>query len=242
MSCGKNCSCKGEDSRNKDDSRRNFLKSYVASFGTGHIGSTLLNSIVSCKENNKPSGEKINVLTQDRKHISVNKSEVADFKLYISESNVRNGIPGKKFVMVIVLGKYAFLDWFTMIAGLVIPVILLSFKKIQQSISGVVSLAVLVLIGALINSYLIVTQNMLNPFIPIQHALPGYNTYNPTLIEWIINASSLAGFLLVIILLFKLFHVINMWEVIESVEESSEKEVGIANCSSFQFNQSHATN
>ena len=105
MSCGNNCSCKGEDPGNKDDSRRNFLKSSVATFATGIIGGTLLNSLASCNDTNKPAGEKINVLTHDGKLVSVNKSEVADFKPYISESDVRKGIPGKKFVMVIDLGK-----------------------------------------------------------------------------------------------------------------------------------------
>ena len=59
MSCGNNCSCKGENTDNKDDSRRNFLKSSVATFATGLIGGTLLNSLASCKDTSKPAGEKI---------------------------------------------------------------------------------------------------------------------------------------------------------------------------------------
>ena len=46
----------------------------------------------------------------------------------------------------------------------------------------------MVLLGALINRYLIVVPNLLHPFVPIQHAQHGYATYNPTLIEWTITA------------------------------------------------------
>ena len=153
------------------------------------------------------------------------------FKMAIEESGLLNDL---------FFGKNALLFWFTMIAGLVIPVVLLSFKKIRQSIRGVVIVAVLVLLGALINRYLIVTPNMLHPFIPIQHAQPGFATYNPTLIEWTITASSLAGFVLLIILLFKLFPVITMWEVIEGVERSSEKEIGVEDLSNIQIIRGHA--
>jgi Ni/Fe-hydrogenase subunit HybB-like protein len=166
-------------------------------------------------------------------YLNLNKYGVPAFKMEKGEAGLLKDL---------FFGKYAFLFWFTMIAGLVAPVILLSFKKIRESVRGVVIVAVLVLLGALINRYLIVTPNMLHPFIPIQHAQPGYDTYNPTLIEWIITASSLAGFLLLIILLFKLFPVITMWEVIEGVEESGEKEVGVEDLSNFQIIRGHATN
>ena len=116
------------------------------------------------------------------------------------------------------------------------------YKKIRQSIRAVVIVSVMVLLGALINRYLIVVPNMLHPFVPIEHAQPGYATYYPTLIEWTITASSLAGFVLLIILLFKPFPVITMWEVIESVEKSGVEEVGVEDLSNFQIIQGHATN
>lgn len=165
-------------------------------------------------------------------YINLNKYGVPAFKMAKDERSLLNDL---------FFGKNAFLFWFTMIAGLVIPVVLLSFKKIRKSIRGVVIVAVLVLLGALINRYLIVTPNLLHPFIPIQHAQPGFSTYNPTLIEWTITASSLAGFVLLIILLFKLFPVITMWEVIEGVEKSSEKEVGVEKLSNIQIIQGHAS-
>jgi molybdopterin-containing oxidoreductase family membrane subunit len=138
-------------------------------------------------------------------------------------------------------GKNAFFFWFTQIAGLVLPIIILSFKRFRQSIKWVVAASVMVLLGALINRYLIVVPNMLHPFVPIQHAQHGYATYNPTLIEWTITASSLAGFVLLIILLFKPFPVITMWEVTEEVEKRGEKEIGVENIITLQNIPTHAS-
>ena len=99
----------------------------------------------------------------------------------------------------------------------------------------------MVLLGALTNRYLIVVPNMLHPFVPIQHAEAGYATYNPTLIEWTITASSLAGFVLLIILLFKPFPVITMWEVTEEVEKRGEKEIGVEAIVNLQNIPGHAS-
>lgn len=164
-------------------------------------------------------------------YLNINKYGVPAFKMAKDEKAVLEDL---------FYGKNAFLFWFTQIGGLIIPVILLSFKKIRHSIKGVVIAAVLVLLGALINRYLIVVPNMLHPFVPIQHAQPAYASYNPTLIEWTITASSLAGFLLLIILLFKPFPVITMWEVIEEVEKSGEKEIGVEDIVNLQNIHSHA--
>jgi Ni/Fe-hydrogenase subunit HybB-like protein len=98
----------------------------------------------------------------------------------------------------------------------------------------------MVLLGALINRYLIVVPNMLHPFAPIQNAQPGYATYHPTIIEWMITASSLAGFVLLIILLFKPFPVITMWEVTEEIEKRGEKEIGVEDILNPQIITGHA--
>ncbi|OQP60152.1 hypothetical protein A3860_34290 [Niastella vici] len=165
-------------------------------------------------------------------YLNLNKYGVPAFKMAKDERGLLNDL---------FFGHNALLFWFTMIAGLVIPVIMLSIKKLRQSIRWVVFASLLVLLGALINRYLIVTPNMLHPFIPIQHAQPGFTIYNPTVIEWTITASSLAGFVLLIILLFKLFPVITMWEVIEGVEKNGEEQVGIEDLSNLQIIQGHAS-
>lgn len=165
-------------------------------------------------------------------YLNINKYGVPAYKMTKEEKYVLEDL---------FYGKNAFLFWFTQIAGLVIPIVMLSFKKARHSIKWVVTAAVMVLLGALINRYLIVVPNMLHPFVPIQHAQPGFATYNPTLIEWTITASSLAGFVLLIILLFKLFPVITMWEVIEGVEKHKEEEMGVEEFSNFKNLPGHAS-
>src|SRR6266487_231410 len=98
MACGNNCSCNQD---NEDNNRRNFLKSSVTTLAATLVGGSLINSLVSCKEKPKAEGEKVNVLTHDGKLVSVDKSQVANFKPVITDEDVRRGIPGKKFVMVI---------------------------------------------------------------------------------------------------------------------------------------------
>lgn len=165
-------------------------------------------------------------------YLNINKYGVPAFKMAKDE----------RFVLEdLFSGKNSFLFWFTQIGGLVVPIIMLSLKRIRQSLKGVIAASILVLLGALINRYLIVVPNMLHPFIPIQHAQPGYATYYPTFIEWTITASSLAGFVLLIILLFKPFPVITMWEVIEGVEEGGEKEVGVQDIFTPQHPSGYAT-
>jgi molybdopterin-containing oxidoreductase family membrane subunit len=158
-------------------------------------------------------------------YLNINKYGVPAFKMAKEEKAVLEDL---------FFGNNAILFWFTQVVGLVIPIIILSLKKMRQSIKWVVAASVLVLLGALINRYLIVVPNMLHPFVPIQHAEHGYASYIPTLIEWTITASSLAGFVLLIILLFKPFPVITMWEVTEEVEKRGEKEIGIEEFSNFK--------
>lgn len=164
-------------------------------------------------------------------YLNINKYGVPAFKMAKEERFLLNDL---------FYGNHAFLFWFTQLVGLVIPIVLLSSKKIRHNIKATVAVAVMVLLGALINRFIIVVPNMLHPFVPIQHAQPGFASYNPTLIEWTITASSLAGFVLLIILLFKPFPVITMWEVIEGVEKHKEKEMGVEEFNHIQNNPGHA--
>ena len=151
-------------------------------------------------------------------YLNINKYGVPAFKMTKEESFLLNDL---------FMGRNSFFFWFTQIVGLVIPIVLLSFKKVRHSIKAVVWVAVMVLLGALINRYIIVVPNMLHPFIPIKGAHQVYNNYVPTVIEWAIVASSLAGFVLLIILLFKPFPVITIWEVEEGLEKHPENELGV---------------
>ncbi|MEI6815320.1 MAG: NrfD/PsrC family molybdoenzyme membrane anchor subunit [Bacteroidota bacterium] len=163
------------------------------------------------------------------------------FYLYLNIN--KYGVPAynmekdeKEFLDDLMFGRYKIPFWFVQIGGLVIPIILLSFKKIRSSIRYIVPVAALVMVGAIVNRYLIVVPNMLHPFVPIQHPLPGYDSYNPTWIEWAISTAGFTGFILFIILLFKPFPVITIWETMESVEKNGVDEVGLE----YMSNQKYA--
>lgn len=143
-------------------------------------------------------------------YLNINKYGVPAYSMHKEEKILLNDL---------FYGRFSIVFWFTQIAGLVIPIIMLSFKKVRTSIKGTVSAAILVLLGALTNRFIIVVPNMLHPYVYVKYSQP---VYNPTLIEWLITASSLAGFLLVIILLFKLYPVITIWEVKEEMEKHGE--------------------
>ena len=99
MTCDKNCACNG------DDSRRKFLKASVATIATGLMGGSLVNSLSSCNTDKKPKAEKVKVLTHDGKLMEVDTMRMAHPMPALSSDEVRKGIPGKKFVMVIDLAK-----------------------------------------------------------------------------------------------------------------------------------------
>lgn len=165
-------------------------------------------------------------------YLNINKYGVPAFKMAKDERYLLNDL---------FTGNNAVFFWFTQVVGLVIPIVLLSFKKIRHSVKAVVWISVMVLLGALINRYLIVVPNMLHPFTPMQATQPGYSSYIPTMIEWLIVASSLAGFVLLIILLFKPFPVITMWEVEEELEKHGENGLGVQNILKPQIPSSHVT-
>jgi Fe-S-cluster-containing dehydrogenase component len=90
-----------EDNNNKKKSRREFLKRGLIA-GAGVVAGG--NLIAAYIDKSKPeSGEKVKALTTDGEIIEVDKSHIHSPRVSIEESH--NGIPGRKFVMVIDLSK-----------------------------------------------------------------------------------------------------------------------------------------
>ena len=84
---------------NKQDSRRDFIKSgFLAGAGLLASGAVLS----SCGTDDK-SGEKVKVLTTDGEVVEVDRSDIHHKRLTREEP--KQGIPGRKFVMVIDLAK-----------------------------------------------------------------------------------------------------------------------------------------
>jgi molybdopterin-containing oxidoreductase family iron-sulfur binding subunit len=89
--------------KNNSSSRRKFLKLGVVTGASAIFfgGTKVLNAFTG--QDSKPKGDKIKVLTQDGKLMTVDKEHACCEPVSNQES--RQGIPGKKMVMVIDLAK-----------------------------------------------------------------------------------------------------------------------------------------
>ena len=136
-------------------------------------------------------------------------------------------VPGYKMKLVegehlkaLFTGDYAPLFWSVQILGMIVPIIVLLFKKGRKPIP-IFIISVMVVIGAWFKRFLIVAPTLLHPFIPIQNVPESWHHYNPTLEEWAITGASLAGALFIISLFSRIFPVVSIWEAAEEREMES---------------------
>ncbi len=111
-------------------------------------------------------------------------------------------------------GHLAPLFWSVQIFGMILPIIVLLFKKGRRPLPVLIA-SVCVVVGAWFKRLLIVVPTLLHPFIPIQNVPESWHHYVPTFEEWAITSASLAGALLVITLLVRIFPIISIWEMAE---------------------------
>lgn len=114
-------------------------------------------------------------------------------------------------------GEYAPMFWFAIMVGMIIPILIVIFKKGRKPTPMFVA-GVMVVVGAWFKRYLIVTPTMLHPFLPKYDAPLKYNHYFPSWEEWAITAGSLAGVLLIITIMARLFPVISIYKTINDHE------------------------
>ncbi len=103
-------------------------------------------------------------------------------------------------ITALLTGHYAGLFWLVIIAGLVLPIILLFFKKGRKPFP-LFLIGMVVVIGSWWKRYIIITPTLLEPFLPIQGVPESWRTYFPSLHEWTITVATLAMALLIITLL-----------------------------------------
>ena len=115
-------------------------------------------------------------------------------------------------LMGLFTGKYALMFWGVQIAGMIIPIILLLFKKGRRPWPLFI-ISFVVLVCAWFKRYLIVIPTLLHPFLPIQDVPNSYKHYIPSWEEWTITLGSVAAALLIITLFTRFFPVISIWEV-----------------------------
>ena len=115
-------------------------------------------------------------------------------------------------------GEYAPMFWFAILVGMIIPIIIVIFKKGRKPTPMFVA-GVMVVIGAWFKRYLIVTPTLLHPFLPKYDSPAKFTHYFPSWEEWAITAGSLAGVLLIITFLARVFPVISIYKTITDHEE-----------------------
>lgn len=118
-------------------------------------------------------------------------------------------------------GAYAPLFWFAITVGMVLPIIILLFKKGRKPLPVFIA-GIMVVVGAWFKRYLIVTPTLLHPFLPMNDVPSNYKHYFPSWEEWAIAIGSLAGTLLVITILVRIFPVIPIQETITEQYETAE--------------------
>lgn len=111
----------------------------------------------------------------------------------------------------LLLGHEAPLFWLTQIFGMVLPIILLLFKPLRKPLPSMV-IAIFVLIGAWVKRFIIVIPTQFHPQFPIQNVPEHFTHYIPTYTEITVSLATLAGALLIITMLVRVFPVVTIWE------------------------------
>ncbi|MCF8258590.1 MAG: polysulfide reductase NrfD [Flavobacteriales bacterium] len=114
------------------------------------------------------------------------------------------------------MGEFAPMFWTTQIVGMIIPIIVLLFKKGRKPLPLFI-ISLIVIVGAWFKRYLIVIPTLFYPYLPAieQDGVPRTIEYAPTFAEWSITFGSLAGALLVITILLRYLPVVGIWEMAE---------------------------
>ncbi|MFT7605533.1 MAG: Ni/Fe-hydrogenase subunit HybB-like protein [Saprospiraceae bacterium] len=111
-------------------------------------------------------------------------------------------------------GDYAPLFWAVQIGGMIIPIIVLLFKKGRKPLAMFI-ISILVIVGAWFKRFLIVVPTLSHPFIPTNRVPEAWVHYFPTIPEWFITAGTLAGALLIVTALVRVFPIIPIVETLQ---------------------------
>lgn len=112
------------------------------------------------------------------------------------------------------LGRYAPLFWGFVLGGLALPIALLSLP-FTRTVGGIVAAAGLVVAAMWLKRFLIVVPAMATPIMPV-----GWGAYWPSRVEIAVTLAAAAAVPLLLMLFFRLFPIISIYEM----EEVGEKE------------------
>lgn len=141
-------------------------------------------------------------------YFTLNEYMVPGYKMKEAESFVIHDL----FV-----GNHAPLFWSVQFFGLVLPIILLLFKRMRKPLPMLV-IGLFVLIGAWFKRYIIVIPTQEHPYLPIQNVPLSFKIYTPTLVETLITIAPFILVLIIITVLSKVIPIIPIHETIEQLE------------------------
>lgn len=123
--------------------------------------------------------------------------------------------------------KFSLMFWSAIFMGIIMPIIVLLFKKGRRPrIVFVVS--VIVVVASWWKRYLIVTPTLLHPFLPIQGVPESWHDYYPTFLEWAVTYGTLAMALLITTFMVRYLPIIPIHEMAEyegiKIHQIKEKE------------------
>ncbi|MCF6169186.1 NrfD/PsrC family molybdoenzyme membrane anchor subunit [Lutibacter sp.] len=110
--------------------------------------------------------------------------------------------------------------------GVIVPIIILFFKKIR-TIKSITFAATVAVMGLWLNRYLIVIPTLETPYLPIQDTRPEFIFYTATWIEWALSFAGVAAFLLFFTLIVKFVPIIPISGIINqerNLKKSKKKE------------------
>ena len=129
--------------------------------------------------------------------------------------------PDEEHLRGLFTGEFSLLFWLVIILGMVLPVLVMLFRSGRKPFP-MFAMATLIVVTAWFKRFLIVTPTLLHPFLPMSNVPESYRHYVPTWEEWAITMGSLAGALLIITALARIFPVVPMDETIDEMVREQE--------------------
>ncbi|HWH62359.1 MAG TPA: hypothetical protein VNS50_03765, partial [Ginsengibacter sp.] len=138
-------------------------------------------------------------------YFNVNEFLIPAFKMKEEEKDYLNGL---------FTGDYSIMFWFAILVGMIIPILVLVFKKGRKPMPMFI-VGIMIVIGAWFKRYLIVTPTLLHPFLPKYDSPARFSHYFPSWEEWAITIGSMAGVLLIITFFVRVFPIISIYKTLE---------------------------
>jgi molybdopterin-containing oxidoreductase family membrane subunit len=106
--------------------------------------------------------------------------------------------------------------------GVLVPIIILFFKKLR-TIKSITFAAVIAVLGLWLNRFLIVVPTLETPYLPIQDTREAFVHYSATWVEWSLTFAGIAAFCLLFTLLIKFVPIIPMSGIVDYERDSKKK-------------------